>query len=330
MFLKNIALLLFLNAVAVDIFAQSDAGEKKYVDYDGKSSPGKFAPFYIETIKTDKADPQWIRRMYYNDTIPGIIASIGPCKDEMGQIKEGAYLYYYKNGAKKTAGSFFNNLKDGEWNEWDKTGKLENINHYSKGIKVGRNISWHSNNTISDSTILDENGNGKSFSFYEDGSKQGEGNYTKGVKNGQWLFYYQEAKNQQSMEINFELDSAVSYTCYDEEGKIQKKDCVFEREANFRGGEDGWKKYLVKKLTAKWDKYTKFLKQKQVYNVIVRFVINKDGSITDVKVENKGNRDVDEIAVDIIQNSPDWIPAVQYNRKVKAYRRQPITFVGAD
>ena len=51
-----------------------------------------------------------------------------------------------------------------------------------------------------------------------------------------------------------------------------------------------------------------------------------DGSIEDDKIEKKGRMELDEIAWDIIQDSPKWIPAVQYNRKVNAYRRQPITF----
>lgn len=38
------------------------------------------------------------------------------------------------------------------------------------------------------------------------------------------------------------------------------------------------------------------------------------------------NKELDAIATRIIRQSPKWEPAIQYNRKVKAYRLQPITF----
>jgi periplasmic protein TonB len=67
-----------------------------------------------------------------------------------------------------------------------------------------------------------------------------------------------------------------------------------------------------------------------LYSVIVRFVVTKDGSIGDVKIEKKRIAEIDAIALEIIENSPKWMPAVQYNRKINAYRRQPISFVGYD
>jgi hypothetical protein len=130
------------------------------------------------------------------------------------------------------------------------------------------------------------------------------------------------------MEVIYEKDSAINYTCFTEEGERQKKGCVYEREALFRGGDEGWKKYLVKKLTAQSDIYSRLLKPKELYTVIVRFVVANDGSIKDVYVENKGKAKLDAMAVEIIRDSPDWVPAVQYNRKVNAYRRQPISFMG--
>ena len=68
----------------------------------------------------------------------------------------------------------------------------------------------------------------------------------------------------------------------------------------------------------------------ELYTVIVRFVVAKDGTIKDVYVENKRKAKLDAMAVEIIRDSPDWIPAVQYNRKVNAYRRQPISFKAID
>lgn len=330
MYLKYICCIIFIQLSVSAASAQTGEITRQFVDYDEKPTTGKYSLHYIETYKASNTDVYWTRKMYYADTTEGTVASVGKSSDVQGQIKEGPFVYYYKNGSKKSEGEFINNLKAGEWKEWNEAGNIKAINHFKKDKMVGRNISWHDNKSISDSTILDENGNGKSFTFYEDGTKNSEGNYTSGYKNGPWLYYYHDTKNMKSIEVIYEKDSAINYNCFTEDGELQKKGCVYEREANFRGGEDGWRKYLVKKLTAQSDIYSKLLKPNELYSVMVRFVVSKDGSIKDVYVENKSRRQLDAMAVEIIQNSPDWIPAVQYNRKVNAYRRQPISFRGSE
>jgi len=328
--LRNICFIFLFNLSGFTAFAQYyEIIKQQYVDFEEKPSRSNHAPFYMDLYRTDTiANPYWLRKIYYNDTVEGIIASVGKCRDAKGQVKEGSFVYYYKSGAKKREGNYVDNFKEGEWNEWSQSGKLSDVNHYRKGKMVGRNISWHDNNSIRDSTILDENGNGKSFTFFEDGAKDGEGSYTSGYKNGSWSYYYHDPKNVKSIEVIYEKDSAMNYTCFTEEGERQKKGCVYEREALFRGGDEGWKKYLVKKLTAQSDIFSRLLKPNELYTVIVRFIVAKDGGIKDAYIEKKGKAKLDAMAVEIIRDSPDWIPAVQYNRKVNAYRRQPISFMG--
>ena len=330
MYLKLSCCIFFMQLFAFTAFAQAGEITKLFVDYDEKPTNSKHSALYIETYKTTSTDVYWVRKMYYADTTEGTIASVGKSRDAQGQIKEGSFVYYHKNGLKESEGEFVNNLKEGEWKDCNKAGNLSGLRHFKQGKMVGRNISWHDNKNINDSTLLDENGNGKSFTFYEDGAKDGEGSYTSSYKSGAWSYYYHDAKNVKSIEVIYEKDSAISYTCYTEDGEKQKKGCVFEREANFRGGEEGWKKYLVKKLTAQSDIYSSLLMPNELYTVIVRFVVAKDGTIKDVYVENKRKAKLDAMAVEIIRDSPDWIPAVQYNRKVNAYRRQPISFKAID
>ena len=321
---KKTFLVVLFSAITFTVFSQTVT--KTFVDYYDKPADRTTASFYIETFKTNDTAVYWQRKKYYNDTVPAALAATGKSKDAEGLIKEGAFVYYYKNGIKEKEGNYSNNLKEGEWKEWNEQGKLSVLNHFKKNKMVGKNIRWFSSGSAYDSTMLDDSGNGKSFGFYEDGAKEGEGNYTAGDKNGLWIYYYRTAKNKKSIEVNYEMDSAMSYTCYTEAGEIQTKDCFFEREAVFSGGDAGWIKYLIKKLTDKSKIYTRHLKKGEAYTAIVKFVVDKEGNTTAIKVENPRNEKVDELAVKIIENSPKWIPAIQYNRKVSAYRRQPITF----
>ena len=104
-----------------------------------------------------------------------------------------------------------------------------------------------------------------------------------------------------------------------------------EVEADFVGGNEGWKKFLMANL--KLDKISRKVKipkgETEVREtVIVKFIVSKNGSISGVSVENEEcNKLFKAEAIRVIISSPNWVPAQQNGRKVNAYRRQPITFL---
>ncbi|MFN8246960.1 MAG: energy transducer TonB [Ferruginibacter sp.] len=63
------------------------------------------------------------------------------------------------------------------------------------------------------------------------------------------------------------------------------------------------------------------------YQVVVRFIVGRDGAISDVQAETNHGYGMEQEAVKIIKKGPKWTPAIQNGRNVNAYRRQPITFV---
>ncbi len=110
-----------------------------------------------------------------------------------------------------------------------------------------------------------------------------------------------------------------------------KIDSVFSREekdAEFPGGSIGWAKYLQKNLNANVpiDNGARA----GTYTIVIRFVISKEGNVEDISVENKAGYGIDEEGIRIIKNGPKWIPAIQFGKAVRAYRRQPLTFVVED
>ena len=60
--------------------------------------------------------------------------------------------------------------------------------------------------------------------------------------------------------------------------------------------------------------------------VIVKFVVNEDGSISDCKVIKGIGGGCDEEALRVIQEMPNWKPGKQNGKFVKVYFTQPITF----
>lgn len=111
---------------------------------------------------------------------------------------------------------------------------------------------------------------------------------------------------------------------YDEEGK-KIKNYIYSKEANFKGGDQKWLDYLGKHLSPE---FIAKGNAEERFKVVVEFVVDESGYVTRTKVyESSGNRALDADAVRTIQSSPQWKPAVLYNKPVKAYRRQPVTYV---
>jgi|KBSSwiStaDraftv2_1062776.scaffolds.fasta_scaffold11816_2 protein TonB len=108
----------------------------------------------------------------------------------------------------------------------------------------------------------------------------------------------------------------------DDENKIFEK---VEIEAAFPGGESAWRKYLERNLNANTPVDNGA--PEGSYTVWVQFIVDKEGNISDVKPLTSHGYGMEDEAVKIIKKGPKWTPAQQNGRQVKAYRKQPITFV---
>lgn len=99
---------------------------------------------------------------------------------------------------------------------------------------------------------------------------------------------------------------------------------VVEKEAEFPGGSRAWIDYLQKNLRLS-QRNTNRTKPGN-YTVVVRFIVDKDGSIYNIMAETNIGHGMEKEALRVISNSPKWIPAFVNGKPVKAYRRQPIVF----
>jgi GldM C-terminal domain/Gram-negative bacterial TonB protein C-terminal len=108
----------------------------------------------------------------------------------------------------------------------------------------------------------------------------------------------------------------------------QKDSAGFDKvevEASFPGGAEGWKNFLIKNLNPNTP--VKNGAPAGIFMVIVRFIVSKDGSISDVVAETSLGYGMEEEVVKLLKKSGKWNPATQNGKPVNAYRRQPITFM---
>lgn len=95
-----------------------------------------------------------------------------------------------------------------------------------------------------------------------------------------------------------------------------------EQEPAFPGGMEKFINYLSKNIH-----YPAVARENNTQGkVIVSFVCERDGSLTDVKVARGIGDGCDEEAVRVIKNSPRWKPGIQNGRPVRVAYSVPIQF----
>jgi len=289
------------------------------LDDNDKPTKNKNAPRYGLIHRDHNQWKKVVFDAFDDKPIWGAYFSDAACKNQ-----EGPYTRFHKNGKIRESGKYINNKKEGPWKAYSDEGRLTDSAFYTGGLIKGLALSWYDDGTPSDSLFFDEAGKGTGRSYNKDGSLRETGAYLDGKKEGPWTYYHFKG-GYKSQDVIYKADSAISYTCYDDEGKLQTKDCIYEKEAVFKGGDKAWRTYLERRLGSA--NYPSAFQKGQISGVIIiQFVVNSDGKIIDVKALNSIHPEMDQIAMSIIKDSPKWEPAVQYNRKVKAYRKQPITF----
>ncbi len=111
--------------------------------------------------------------------------------------------------------------------------------------------------------------------------------------------------------------------------EVEKEDpneifLVVEESAAPVGGISAFYEYVGKKMAGKYPAQARRMGIEG--KVFVEFVINKDGSIVDVRAMKGIGAGCDELAVKVVQESPKWKPGKQRGKPVRQKMVLPITF----
>ena len=94
-----------------------------------------------------------------------------------------------------------------------------------------------------------------------------------------------------------------------------------ENESQYPGGMDAWQRYLNKNLHYPEAAIGVGLEG----DVIVQFVVDNDGNVSNVEAVSGPNELRDE-AVRVIRKSGQWTPALQNGHHVRSIKKQPVKF----
>jgi periplasmic protein TonB len=107
---------------------------------------------------------------------------------------------------------------------------------------------------------------------------------------------------------------------------LQIADSVFtkvEVESYFPGGEKLWNKYVQSKIEKALKEI--FKDNKSNGTCEVQFIVDKDGSVINVEALTLTDSYLANVFVRAIKESPKWVPAYQFGKPVKSWRRQKVT-----
>lgn len=177
------------------------------------------------------------------------------------------------------------------------------------------------------------------FAWYdEEGRIDSSGFVIKGKKNGTWSYYddtlgvflsvhYQNGREMSRRDyINKVVKFPNGQKTFDEEKRerdslklVEQTFKADEKEAIFKGGMAGYKKYLERNLVPPANLF-------KTGHVKVQFLINQTGKIQNLLILRSLQLSADMEALRVLSEMPDWTPAYQNGKNVFYQAIQYITF----
>jgi hypothetical protein len=159
--------------------------------------------------------------------------------------------------------------------------------------------------------------------YYRGGTLKDSSIYENGKRMAVWYFY-ESGKKQAYAGLN-DKGKVTEQMAWDEAGN-ELKDYIVEKEAEFPGGMEGWKKYLERNLNANVAAYDRA--PVGYYTVKVQFIIDKEGNVSNVKAISVPTLcpSCGKESERIIRKGPKWLPAIQNGKPVIYQAIQYLTF----
>jgi TonB family protein len=258
----------------------------------------------------------YIVQEYYSNGKPALIGN--SLTDELDDLKfQGAQITFFPNGHKAIIKNYDDGQLVGDVMSYYPNGKLYNIKTYTKTVTEETDLKLKS---CSDSTgkMLAENGNGKWIKVDNTFDKIiEEGPIENGHEEGEW----HSIKNDTIYLINeYKNGRIVSSANSDKFG--HKTFFSVEKIPEFPGGFEAFGRFIGRTL-----RYPVVARENNKQGrVIISFVVEKDGSLTDIKVARGIGYGCDDEAIRVIKLSPRWKPGMHDGTPVRVAFSVPIGF----
>lgn len=219
--------------------------------------------------------------------------------------------------------------------EWKRTTTKSEARYYGfkdldstgKGLATYYRISniIYSVTPVIDTFKLD----GKCLWYNSNGTISSEGEYSFGLKNGEFRYYNFEGKmTTQKIYINDTISKRTRFNPKTSEviSSTEGYENMKDAETIFPGGSTALQKWLASNV--KYPK--KSIKMDQEGKVLLSFVVETSGSISNVKIINSVSKEIDKEAIRLVKKMPKWIPGLYEGEIARTRCTIPINFTLKD
>jgi TonB family protein len=241
-----------------------------------------------------------------------------------------------------------NHLRHGQFVYYDSFGHKTNEGLYRMGNHTGSWLFYYvgSDKIKAEKQFLDDKLNGHAV-YYDSisGEKFSEGDFSDNKCVGSWKVYERGTVKYESL---FEEGKIQEYTAYGGYGKALMK-CTFNRACHKKctcfgangeisgcPDEDFWINTGQETAFPLYD-LDHFFKVSMVYpktasdldihgDVVIRFMVNEDGTISDVSLVKGIGGGCDQEALRVIKNMAPWNPVIRNNKPEKSYYSKTFIF----
>ncbi len=248
------------------------------------------------TIEKTKSGAYVVKRYYPENKH---ITHLATYKSDKYKELHGRYERSWDDGTLVISGMYKDNVKVGLWQE-----ERGQIGYYKNGEKEGE---WKSYN--------------------KDSSLIGLNHYVHGELHGEQFRY--DSLGQITLTEQYDNGELI-YTSADTSEQVVEElprfpgceDMGLEGEELKACSDRELLQYVYGKL-----KYPKRSRELNIQgNALVEFVVEKDGSIADIKVLNGVSKDIKKVVVSLVHDMPTWRPGMQRGEPVRVLYTLPVSF----
>jgi TonB family protein len=271
------------------------------------------ADFFRLTFPRESDDNLYLVNDFYKDGKPKMSGkSSVPGPDIRLQ---GVNVEFFPNGGKKSEMSFKDGKLVGDIISYFPNGKIYLTGRYNDSSRLIVNESRDSAGNV-----LVTGGNGH-WIKYDEAFRVvlSEGNIANGLENGQWQGRLGDTIKYNCTYVNGVVINGVSHS-------INGKDYIFtkaEEPPMFKGGISAVYRFLSSHVHYPIEAREKNITGK----VYMTFVVDKDGSLTDIKVARGIGGGCDEETLRIFKLSPKWKPGQKFGVPVPVQLIMPFSYM---
>jgi TonB family protein len=292
-----------------------------YMKNNGKEVSSKDSADYIRVVsEPDSGSTLYNLKEFYPKGNPKLIGKTS--KIDYNSL-DGWCLAYYPNGKKKWYTQYKAGNAFGDSFEYFPNGKLYLAKRYVD-IKFDKLKTDYLIELCNDSTgkALVTDGNGY-YVGYDDDFKTvyEQGNVKDGLRDGEWKGREENKHDTIIFVEQYDKGSMISGSATDKSKQVYPY-TRRQVEPQFKGGMDALYNYLGNKI-----EYPDRAARKGIQGmVMLKFVVEKDGSITDIEVLKTPSPDLSDEAIRVLKKSPKWTPGIFFGRTARVQYTLPVNF----